>query len=320
MSNFIFSRNDAGSVTVSFVSNGSPVDLTDKTVTFSMGTTSLQMTVDNDPTTGVATIQLPVATFIVLNPGLYDSRITIGGSVPTLVPTYVNSDRTTQDDGTYNNSIVIDVTSQMSIISNEGGSGGVPGPAGPEGPQGPKGDTGDTGPAGPEGPAGPAGADSTVEGPQGPKGDKGDTGDTGPQGPQGVKGDPGTNGTNGTDGADGLQGPEGPEGPQGPAGDPASNIITSVNAQTGDVVLYSNQINMTTLDSTTIFSKFNSLQVDVNAAQADANTAQAAANNAVVSDAENSVGNNSVANVIKVTQAQYDALTPVSTTLYVIVG
>ncbi len=59
----------------------------------------------------------------------------------------------------------------------------------------------------------------------------GPAGAPGPAGPAGVDGDPGP------PGATGPAGPAGATGPQGPPGDPASNIITSVNTQTGAVVL-----------------------------------------------------------------------------------
>ena len=184
MSNFIFSRNDAGSVTVAFVSNGSPVDLDGKTIKFALQGTTVDMTIDSDPSTGVATIQLPVETFSSLPVGLYDSRVTISGSVPTLVATYINADQSTGDNGTYNNSVEIDVTSQLSIVSNEGGSGGVPGPAGPQGP------AGEDGADGADGTNGTDGADGT-------------------DGTDGADGLPGGNGTDGADGQDGTDGADG---------------------------------------------------------------------------------------------------------------
>ena len=57
-------------------------------------------------------------------------------------------------------------------------------------------------------------------------------------------------------------------------------------------------------------------------AASDATNALSAANNAVVSDNEEGVGNDTITNIIKLTQAQYDALTTPrsSTTLYVIEG
>jgi hypothetical protein len=60
-----------------------------------------------------------------------------------------------------------------------------------------------------------------VGGPQGPKGDTGATGPTGPTGPKGDKGD------------------------KGDPGDPATNIVTSVNTQIGDVVLDADDIDDT---------------------------------------------------------------------------
>ena len=185
MNNFIFSRNDAGSVTVSFVDDGDPVDLTDKPVRFTLGNTSVEMTAD-EPTNGIAAIGLQQETFAAIPPGLYDSRITIAGSVPTLVPTYINSDMALIDDASYNNTVIIDVTSKLATIGNEGGSGGVPGA------KGDKGDPGEPGTPGEPGEPGEPGL-------KGDKGDKGDTGDTGPKGDEGPQGPAGDGSGDGTD-------------------------------------------------------------------------------------------------------------------------
>lgn len=112
------------------------------------------------------------------------------------------------------------------------GVAGPQGPKGPEGPQGPAGPRGAAGPAGPEGPAGPKGADGvdgtvsfeelspgqreSLRGPQGPIGLEGPQG---PQGIQGVQGDRGETGPIGLEGPQGPRGLTGPEGPQGPKGD-----------------------------------------------------------------------------------------------------
>lgn len=121
---------------------------------------------------------------------------------------------------------------------------------------------------GPEGPQGPQGIQG-IQGIQGEKGDKGDQGEQGEIGAGlnilGQLPDPSELPPTGTLGdgylIDGdlyvwdgdswenvghIEGPEGPEGPQGPQGiqgiqgvpgDPASNIITSVNGEVGDVVI-----------------------------------------------------------------------------------
>lgn len=130
--NFIFSRNDAGSVTVSFLDNGSPLDLESNGVKFALGTYNVDMSVD-DAANGIASLQIEQTTLSGFEPGLYDARITIFGNTPTLIPTYINSDQSTGDGGTYNNSAIIDVTADSQAISNSGGSGGVPGPQGPAG-------------------------------------------------------------------------------------------------------------------------------------------------------------------------------------------
>ncbi|MEU1071917.1 MULTISPECIES: collagen-like protein [unclassified Streptomyces] len=79
---------------------------------------------------------------------------------------------------------------------------------------GPKGDTGATGPAGP-------------------------TGATGATGPQGLAG---ATGATGPQGSPGVTGATGPKGDKGDAGDPASNLVTSVNTQTGAVVLHATDV------------------------------------------------------------------------------
>ena len=104
--------------------------------------------------------------------------------------------------------------------------------------------------------------------------------------------------------------------------------VTSVNADAGPaVVLTGDDIDVADDDSTTIHSA-----IDTNAASAaaaisaavQAATAAAAAQNSadasVQSDGEGGVGNNTVLNIIEVTQTEYNALTPVSTTLYIING
>lgn len=286
MSTFNFSRNDAGSVTVAFVDGNSPLDLSGKTVRFTLGSTVETMTLDSDPTTGVCTLQLPVETFSSMSVGLYDSRITIEGSVPTLVATYINADQSAGDVGTYSNSIQIDVASQLSIISNEGGSGGVPGPAGPAGPTGPEGPQGPQGPEGPAGPTGPAGADSTVEGPQGP------AGATGPAGPAGPTG------------------PEGPEGPQGPTG------LQGIPGATGPAGPVVTLVELTDVSSNADDTTGNLLQWSglgwVGA------TAQS------VVDSTDAVTSSDVTTIVELTQSAYDALvsggTVDASTLYVIVG
>lgn len=105
---------------------------------------------------------------------------------------------------------------------------------GAQGPQGPQGPQGATGPQGPPGPA------STVPGPKGDTGDQGPAGPQGPtgaQGPQGPAGAQGPAGPAGPAGETGPAGPAGATGPQGPQGDTATNLVTSVNTQQGDVVL-----------------------------------------------------------------------------------
>lgn len=106
----------------------------------------------------------------------------------------------------------------------------------------------------------------------------------GEPGPQGDPGDPGPEGPPGADGADGATGPEGPEGPEGPAGP------TGPPGSDATVTAHA------------------ALTTGVHGI---ADTAKLVASST-----------STVLNVIKVTQAAYDALGGgvVATTLYVIVG
>lgn len=122
---------------------------------------------------------------------------------------------------------------------------------------GPKGEQGEQGPIGPQGEAGPQG----IQGEQGPKGDQGTQGEMGPVGPKGDKGDKGDTGPAGpssgitalgelTDVADdvtssaaegevltfkgGIWSAEAPTG--------SSGGVTSVNGETGDVIIDANDV------------------------------------------------------------------------------
>ena len=68
----------------------------------------------------------------------------------------------------------------------------------------------------------------------------------GPQGLQGVTGATGLEGPSGSRGVQGTRGATGVTGATGPSGDPASNFVLSVNAQTGVVVLQSDDITLDT--------------------------------------------------------------------------
>lgn len=84
---------------------------------------------------------------------------------------------------------------------------------------------------GPTGAAGPTG----VTGATGPAGSSGVSGATGPQGATGVAGNAGSDGATGATGATGAAGSAGATGATGPQGDPATNLVSSVNGQTGAV-------------------------------------------------------------------------------------
>ena len=251
-STFVFSANDAGSIQVQFTSEGNPLDITGKQVRYSLYDHFAVMTVDNGPQ-GLASLQLTAETLSGVPTGLFDSYITLQGNVPTLVPTYINSDQSVFDGAVYTNSLIIDVSTDDICIANAGGSGGVPGAQGPTGPIGPAGPEGPPGQTGPQGDTGPAGADSVVPGPQGPEGDEGPQGPqgdpgadstvAGPTGAQGPQGSTGPQGEKGDDGADStVQGPIGPQGAQGIPGTPgdpgpagADSVVPGPQGEQGDV-------------------------------------------------------------------------------------
>ena len=93
------------------------------------------------------------------------------------------------------------------------------------------------------------------------------------------------------------------------------------------MVLTGDDIDVADNDPTTIHSA-----IDTNAASAAAAVsaavqasvaaaaAQSSADASVQSDGEGGVGNNTVLNIIEVTQTEYNGLTPVATTLYIING
>lgn len=128
---------------------------------------------------------------------------------------------------------------------------------------------------------------SSLEGATGLQGPKGDPGDDGAQGIQGPKGDPGI------------------EGPEGPKGDPG---VAELPLSSEDVT--------TTLAGS---------EMSVSSALAGLENALTVANSKLidltprVDDLElNSVSGEGITNIVALTQAEYDALTPVATTLYVI--
>lgn len=200
-STFIFSRNDAGSIQVEFKDGNDPFDLESNQVTFSLGTYTVLMTV-TDAALGLASLQLTATTLAAFGPGLYDSRITIGGSVPTMVSTYINSDQTNPDGATYNNSIIIDLDTSELTIANSGGGGGVPGPPGDPGTDGLGWTAGSydasTGVVTFTSDDGLGFVTDDLRGEQGIQGEKGDDGDPGDPGQQGLQGDQGEPGEDGT--------------------------------------------------------------------------------------------------------------------------
>ena len=130
--------------------------------------------------------------------------------------------------------------------------------------------------------------------------------------------------------------------PQGAAGTGSGggvNTVNTISPVNGDVTLLGSDIQTSTLETASVASRIGTALSDAAAAQSTANTASTtsiaaataasqaltAANNAITSDGEavsgTTTGNDSISNVIKLTQSQYDNLDSVSTdTLYVIVG
>ena len=201
MANFSFSRNDAGSIQAQFITDEGAYDLESNGVIFSLGTHTVAMTV-TDAAQGLAALQITAETLAAFGPGLYDSRITIAGSVPTLVPTYINSDQTNPDGATYNNSIIINVDTSDLEIANAGGGGGVPGAPGTPGEDGLGWTSGSydplTGIVTFASDDGLGFVTDDLRGEQGEQGEKGDDGDPGDPGDPGEKGDTGDQGPAGT--------------------------------------------------------------------------------------------------------------------------
>lgn len=190
------------------------------------------------------------------------------------------------------------------LVTGDGTQGpqGEPGPQGIQGIQGPKGDTGNTGatgsqgiqgiqgPTGPKGDQGDPGTDGTdgVDGEQGPQGEDGPQGI---QGIQGVKGDTGDTGATGSTGATGPKGDDGDTGPQGEPGNDGADGDTGPTGATGP-------------------------KGDTGDTGPTGPTGPTGSTGST--GATGPAGADAV--WVKVTQAAYNALTPTSTTLYLIDG
>jgi len=136
-----------------------------------------------------------------------------------------------------------------------------------------------------DGVAGPAGADGATgatgaTGPAGPQGDAGATGPTGDTGPTGAAG------ADGNDGAVGDTGPQGIQGDTGAAGADGADGATGATGAAGS--------------------------------DATVNATNVAAAGGVLSDPTGVTGADAVTNIISLTQAEYDDITPNSSTLYAI--
>ena len=89
------------------------------------------------------------------------------------------------------------------------------------------------------------------------------------------------------------------------------NVVDSVNGQTGSVTLSPDD-----LDDAASTHKFTS-QADIDKLAGIASGAEA---NTVDSDPSGVTGADQITNIISLTQAEYDAITPDAATLYVIAG
>jgi uncharacterized protein YbjQ (UPF0145 family) len=137
-------------------------------------------------------------------------------------------------------------------------------------------------------------------GPQGPQGEQGIQGEVGPQGPQGIQGEVGPQGPQGEQGIQGEIGPQGEVGPQGPAGQDAVYPTLATVATSGS---YNDLDNLPAIPPA--IENVSDLTNDANY---------------VASDTTGITGADRVTNMVTLTQAEYDAITPNASTVYFIVG
>ncbi|AEL17839.1 tail fiber protein [Mycobacterium phage Trixie] len=183
---------------------------------------------------------------------------------------------------------------------------------GPEGPQGPKGDQGargETGLQGPQGVQGPKGDTGAT----GAKGDKGDTGAQGPKGDTGATGPAGRDGVDGAQGPKGDTGPQGDEGPQGPTGATGSRGPEGPQGPTGERGPMGYSAYGVAVENGYQGTEAQWL-ASLKGAKGDTGATGAQGPAGVPSS------NGTVLDFVKVTQSQYNSLTKVATTFYVIVG
>jgi len=190
---------------------------------------------------------------------------------------------------------------------------GEPGPRGPTGAQGPQGIPGEVGPRGERGEKGDRGE-------IGPKGERGEIGPTGPQGPKGEKGEAGNPGPEGKPGINGLNGPTGASAYEiavangfdgtesewldslvGPAGKKGKDGEDGLNGRPG----------------IGIASGGTTGQVLVKTTDTSYDTGWTSV---LTSNTTGITGATAITNVVKISQADYDAIPVKSpTTLYVVV-
>ena len=193
---------------------------------------------------------------------------------------------------------------------------------------------------GPTGPQGPQGADSTIPGPQGPQGPAGPKGaDSTVPGPQGDPGYPpveaGDSGMLLTAGAPGAQ-PTWEDPPVAlPSGGTTGQVLAKQSGNDGDThwvdtytqaqadAKFALGTDLATVETNlaTVGINLTGVEVDLVSLDSEFSAHEAATGDTHgVAAGDEIVGGNAVNRIVKLTQAEYDLLTPVATTLYVIVG
>jgi hypothetical protein len=155
-------------------------------------------------------------------------------------------------------------------------------------------------------------------GPQGPQGEPGSQGiqgiqgETGPQGPQGIQG---IQGEAGPQGEPGPQGPQGEPGPQGPQGETGPQGPQGETGPAGQDAVYPTLATVATSGSYNDLDDRPAIPPTIENVSDLTNDA-----NYVTSDTTGITGADRVTNMVTLTQAEYDAITPNASTVYFIVG
>ncbi|AVR56990.1 minor tail protein [Mycobacterium phage Puppy] len=155
----------------------------------------------------------------------------------------------------------------------------------------------------------PEASGTPVEGVPGPQGPQGPIGPQGPQGPRGFTGPEGPQGPQGPEGPQGPQGEEGPQGPQGLQGPANSLSIGTVTSGTTANATITGTSPSQTLNL--VLPKGD---------KGDKGDTGDQGPQGIQGPPGVPSSNGTVLDFVKVTQAQYNALSKVATTFYVIVG